>query len=241
MSIAKSAPPRPAGSPAPTAGPGQPSSVESFGPQRFSNRELSRLDFGARLLDLAEDAVAGPARAGQVHRHLRRAARRVLPGARRRASRTRWPPACGPARSTGCGPASSSPRSASASSSSSQRQDRIFLDQLVPALAGGRHPLLGLRRARRRRPRPPRRGLPAPDLPGAHAAGRRPGPPVPEHLEPLAQPRGPGRATRSPASGGSRGSRSPPCCRASSSCPTASASSPSSRSSPPTSTSSSPA
>ena len=31
------------------------SGVESFGPQRFSNRELSRLDFGARLLDLAED------------------------------------------------------------------------------------------------------------------------------------------------------------------------------------------
>jgi polyphosphate kinase len=29
--------------------------VESFGPQRFSNRELSRLDFGSRLLDLAED------------------------------------------------------------------------------------------------------------------------------------------------------------------------------------------
>jgi len=30
-------------------------SVEDFGTQRFSNRELSRLDFGARLLDLAED------------------------------------------------------------------------------------------------------------------------------------------------------------------------------------------
>ena len=30
--------------------------IESFGPSRFSNRELSRLDFGARLLDLAEDA-----------------------------------------------------------------------------------------------------------------------------------------------------------------------------------------
>src|SRR5487761_1973169 len=29
--------------------------VESFGPQRSSNRELSRLDFGSRLLDLAED------------------------------------------------------------------------------------------------------------------------------------------------------------------------------------------
>lgn len=31
-------------------------SLEDFGPDRFSNRELSRLEFGARLLDLAEDA-----------------------------------------------------------------------------------------------------------------------------------------------------------------------------------------
>jgi polyphosphate kinase len=29
--------------------------IEGFGPHRFANRELSRLDFGARLLDLAED------------------------------------------------------------------------------------------------------------------------------------------------------------------------------------------
>ena len=29
--------------------------VEAFGSERFSNRELSRLDFGSRLLDLAED------------------------------------------------------------------------------------------------------------------------------------------------------------------------------------------
>src|ERR1700683_3250184 len=29
--------------------------VEAFGCQRFTNREQSRLDFGARLLDLAED------------------------------------------------------------------------------------------------------------------------------------------------------------------------------------------
>src|SRR5271166_4674522 len=29
--------------------------VESFGYRRFANRELSRLDFGARLLDLSED------------------------------------------------------------------------------------------------------------------------------------------------------------------------------------------
>jgi polyphosphate kinase len=31
--------------------------VEAFGYQRFTNREQSRLDFGARLLDLAEDAT----------------------------------------------------------------------------------------------------------------------------------------------------------------------------------------
>jgi polyphosphate kinase len=29
--------------------------IEAIGPERFTNRELSRLDFGARLLDLAED------------------------------------------------------------------------------------------------------------------------------------------------------------------------------------------
>ena len=29
--------------------------VQAFGPERFSSRELSRLEFGARLLDLAED------------------------------------------------------------------------------------------------------------------------------------------------------------------------------------------
>ncbi len=41
-------------------GPGRPApptyqQIEAFGPQRFTNREQSRLDFGARLLDLAED------------------------------------------------------------------------------------------------------------------------------------------------------------------------------------------
>src|SRR5271169_4274097 len=29
--------------------------VSSFGPERFSSRELSRLEFGARLLDLVDD------------------------------------------------------------------------------------------------------------------------------------------------------------------------------------------
>jgi polyphosphate kinase len=35
------------------------SQVETFGPERFSSRELSRLEFGARLLDLAEDSSVG--------------------------------------------------------------------------------------------------------------------------------------------------------------------------------------
>ena len=44
----------------PTPGPGRPApptyqQIEAFGPQRFTNREQSRLDFGSRLLDLAED------------------------------------------------------------------------------------------------------------------------------------------------------------------------------------------
>ncbi len=43
-----------------TSGPARPApptyqQIEAFGPQRFTNREQSRLDFGSRLLDLAED------------------------------------------------------------------------------------------------------------------------------------------------------------------------------------------
>ncbi|NNN03199.1 MAG: RNA degradosome polyphosphate kinase, partial [Acidimicrobiaceae bacterium] len=30
--------------------------VADFGPERFSSREMSRLEFGSRLLDLAEDS-----------------------------------------------------------------------------------------------------------------------------------------------------------------------------------------
>ena len=41
--------------PAPVVDPTVVDSVEAFGAERFSNRELSRLDFGSRLLDLAED------------------------------------------------------------------------------------------------------------------------------------------------------------------------------------------
>ncbi|MGH9090333.1 MAG: RNA degradosome polyphosphate kinase, partial [Acidimicrobiales bacterium] len=47
------------GEPGPASPQGVPASpqgvIASFGYQRFANRELSRLDFGSRLLDLSED------------------------------------------------------------------------------------------------------------------------------------------------------------------------------------------
>ena len=52
-----------------------------------------------------------------------------------------------------------------------------------------------------------------PDLPGAHAARRRPGAPVPLHLRAVAQPRRRACATRRPATSTSPGSRCRRCCR----------------------------
>ena len=57
------------------------------------------------------------------------------------------------------------------------------------------------------------------DLPGAHAAGVRPGPPVPVHLEPQHEPRGASCATAAARS--SPASRCRTCCRGSSRCPPA--------------------
>ncbi|HXQ19792.1 MAG TPA: polyphosphate kinase 1 [Acidimicrobiales bacterium] len=108
--------------------------IESFGPRRFTNRELSRLDFGARLLELAEDErvpllervkftaifadlldeffqvrVAGLE--DQVAAGVRtRSADGLRPGEQLEVIRNRV-------------------------SELTARQDRIFLDQLVPSLA----------------------------------------------------------------------------------------------------------
>ena len=81
--------------------------IEAFGYQRFTNREQSRLDFGSRLLDLAEDDGAAPAGAGEVPRHLLRAARRVLPNPGRRPRGPGGRRRAHPLASTGCVPASS--------------------------------------------------------------------------------------------------------------------------------------
>ena len=61
-----------------------------------------------------------------------------------------------------------------------------------PCAGGRRRALLGLVVARRRRSCAPRRRLPAPDLSRPDAVGGGPRPPVPLHLEPLAQLGGPG-------------------------------------------------
>ena len=82
---------------------------------RYLNRELSWLEFNARVLALAEDRDAAAARAGEVPRHLQPEPRRVLPGAGLRAAgaaRGRRPHH---ARPTGSTRSSSSARSAAGS------------------------------------------------------------------------------------------------------------------------------
>ena len=131
------------------------------------------------------------ARAGEVPRHLLRAARRVLPNPRRRAGGPggrRGPHPLGRRAPTGRA-ADDDPRPGRGAGAAPGPH------LLGPHRAGprpGGHPPLELVLPRRRRPRPPRRGLPAPDLPGPHAPRRRPRPPLPLHLEPVAQPGGRG-------------------------------------------------
>ena len=108
--------------------------LSSFGPERFSSRELSRLEFGARLLDLADDQPPADPRALQVRRDLRRHDRRVLPGARGEPRGQGRPPACRRRRWTACARASSSRPSASASRhSSSARTDSCSTSMLARA------------------------------------------------------------------------------------------------------------
>ncbi len=176
--------------------------------------------------------------AGEVPRHLLRAARRVLPDQGRRAGgpgRRRRAHALGRRAAPG-GTADHDPQSG--------RRARAPRGPHLPRahrprVRGSRHPALGLVVPRRRRPRASRRRVPASDLSGAHPAGGRPGAPLPLHLEPLAQPGGrrPGPLVgRQPDRHASRSRRR---CPASWSCPTASVSCHWNRSSPRTSTRSS--
>jgi len=121
--------------------------IEAFGVQRFTNREQSRLDFGARLLDLAEDdgvpllertkflaifselldeffQVRVAALEDQVAAGVRtRSVDGLRPGEQLKMIRARV-------------------------EEQVRRQDAIFLEHIVPALAGARRAPLGLVLAR---------------------------------------------------------------------------------------------
>ena len=132
-----------------------------------------------------------PAGAGQVPRHLLRTARRVLPNTGRRARGSG-----GGGRADPLGRRPTSRRAADDDPGPGRGAGPAPGSHLLgPHRAGPgrrRHPLRQLVLARQRGPPASRRGLPAPDLSRADPAGRRPRPPLPLHLEPLAQPGGRG-------------------------------------------------
>ena len=125
--------------------------IEAFGYQRFTNREQSRLDFGSRLLDLAEDdgqPLLERAKFLAIFSELldefyqiRVAALedQVAAGVRTRSV-------------DGLRPGEQLTMIRGRVEELVRRQDHIFLDLIVPALAAGGHPPLQLVLARRRRP-----------------------------------------------------------------------------------------
>ena len=165
----------------------EPSDLDA--PELYINRELSWVDFNDRVLQLAEDpdqpllerckfaAIFGSnldeffmIRVAGLHDQVDAGidgAQGSTAGRRQRRStrsaRRSWrssSASAGRSRTT-CARRWPSTASASSGSTTSPSEARRALD----------------------------RSLPPPDLPGAHAAGRRPRPAVPLHLEPVAEPR----------------------------------------------------
>ena len=199
---------------------GEPAIRSSRPPGAYLDRELSWLDFNARVLALAEDPETPAAGAGQVPRHLRPEPRRVLHGPGGRVSPTRPRPASARRPPTASTPAEQlrAIRTKAEPLVARPARCRSTAPSVCPALAARRHPA---------RPTgtpsttttakelvPVLRG---PHLPGADAAGRRPRHPFP-YISNLSlnlavdRPRPDQR--RRPASPGSRCRR---CCPASSS------------------------
>ena len=118
------------------------------------------------------------ARAGQVPGHLRPEPRRVLPGpgGRPEGPGGRRP---GHASPDGRTPPSSCSRSASGSTSPAAPQERIFLDEVAPALAGAGIVLSSWSELDDDDEKYLGRDVRGAHLPGAHPAGRRPGHPFP--------------------------------------------------------------
>ena len=175
---------------------------------RFSSRELSWLEFNARVLGAGRGPAAAAAGADEVPRDLRQQPGRVLHGPGRRAEaaaghgpRRSGPRTGGPPRETLDPGVAGAPRSWSPGT-------RRFVAGRHRAGAGRRRASgccagSELDAAERS---PAGRVLPGPGVPGPHPARGRPVAPVPVHQRALAQP---GRARPRPGAPGGRPSGSP--------------------------------
>ena len=157
---------------------------------RFINRELSWLEFDARVLALAEDPERPLLERVKFLLDLRQQPRRVLPD-----------PRLGPGGAGGGGCDRHHPRRHDApraarggpapGGGAHRRAPRtLWLGELKPALEKQRIRLVDWDQLDDDDKRLPGPAVPRADLPRAHPAVRRSRPPVPLHLEPLAEPRG---------------------------------------------------
>ena len=161
-------------------------------PARFINRELSWLEFGARLLDLVADdrlpllervkflAIFAEGLDEFFQVRVAGLEDQVAAGLRT------------------LSPDGLSPRQQLAAITARatelvERHSRAFLHDSRARPRGGRGRPGRLAHPGRVGPRPPGRTVPPADLPRAHPAGRGPGTSVPLHLQSLAQPGRPGR------------------------------------------------
>ena len=162
---------------------------ELVGEPRYLNRELSRLDFYERVLALAEDSTQPLLERVKFlaffSRFMDEFFQIRVAGLKEQAA---------------AGLDTTSPDGATPREQLDAirvrvheltfRANEIFATKIKARLALDGDPDRRLGRAQARSAARAARGLRVPDLPGADAAGGRPGAPVPVHLEPLAQPRG---------------------------------------------------